>query len=303
MRLCRPKLETSIFKPQTLFMSVKKYFSLVKFAHTVFAMPFALVGYVLGVEYAGAGFEWRTFLLVILCMVFARSAAMGFNRYIDRDIDAKNPRTDKREIPSGKISPRAALIFVIVNALAFIVACFFLNRLVFYLSPVALAVILGYSLTKRYTSLCHFVLGLGLSLSPIGAYLAVTGAFAWLPLMFSFIVLLWSGGFDILYALQDEDFDTGEKLHSIPARLGQRRALWVSAIAHTACGAIAVATGILWDFGIWYAVGAVVFLLLLLYEHIIIKPGDLSRINAAFFTSNSLAGVVFGAFTVLDLLL
>ncbi len=276
---------------------------MVKFAHTVFAMPFAMIGYFLGITLGGAGFSWRTFLLVILCMVFARNAAMGFNRYADRKIDAQNPRTAGREIPSGKINPRAALAFVIVNVLAFIIACWFLNLLVFCLSPVALLVILGYSLTKKYTSLCHFILGMGLSLAPIGAYIAVTGSFACLPLMFSFIVLLWSGGFDIIYALQDEGFDRHEQLYSIPAKLGIKRSLRVSAVAHVVCGSIVVAMGIVWDFGIWYAVGAIIFLFLLLYQHLIISPKNLSRVNAAFFTSNGIASVAFAIFTILDLLL
>ena len=284
-------------------MSIKKYFSMVKFAHTVFAMPFALIGYFLGVVYAGAGFCWLTLLLVILCMVFARNAAMGFNRYTDRAIDAQNPRTDKREIPSGIIKPQAALAFVIVNAVAFMVTCLFLNSLVFYLSPVALLVVLGYSFTKKYTSLCHFILGCGLSLAPVGAYLAVTGIFNWLPVMFSFVVLLWAGGFDIIYALQDEDFDVRQQLHSIPAWLGIRRALGVSAAVHVVAGVLVVAIGIFWSFGIWYTTGAAIFLFLLLYQHLIIKPDDLSRVNAAFFTVNGIASVVFSVFTVLDMFL
>ncbi len=283
--------------------SIKKYLSLVKFAHTIFAMPFAMIGYCLGVVYAKVGFSWQTLLLVILCMVFARNAAMGFNRYIDRTIDAKNTRTDKREIPAGSIAPSTALLFVIINALAFMMTCWFLNRLVFYLSPVALLVILGYSLTKKYTSLCHFILGIGLSLAPIGAYLAVTGRFAWLPLMFSFMVLLWSGGFDIIYALQDEDFDKQEKLYSIPAKVGVYHALWISSIAHVLCAILIIVTGFVWNFGIWYAIGAVIFLFLLLYQHLIVKPTDLSRVNAAFFTSNGIASVVFASFTMLDLCL
>lgn len=284
-------------------MSIKKYFSMVKFAHTVFAMPFALIGYFLGVVYAGAGFCWLTLLLVILCMVFARNAAMGFNRYTDRAIDAQNPRTDKREIPSGIIKPQAALAFVIVNAVAFMVTCLFLNSLVFYLSPVALLVVLGYSFTKKYTSLCHFILGCGLSLAPVGAYLAVTGIFNWLPVMFSFVVLLWAGGFDIIYALQDEDFDVRQQLHSIPAWLGIRRALGVSAAVHVVAGVLVVAIGIFWSFGIWYTTGAAIFLFLLLYQHLIVKPDDLSRVNAAFFTVNGIASVVFSVFTVLDMFL
>jgi len=291
-------------------MSVKKYFSMVKFAHTIFAMPFAMIGYFLGIsptptlpQGEGVGFSWLTLLLVILCMIFARNAAMGFNRYADRVIDAKNPRTNQREIPSGVIKPQAALMFVIVNAVAFVVTCRFLNPLVFYLSPVALLVVLGYSLTKKYTSLCHFVLGIGLSLAPIGAYLAVTGIFDWLPVMFSFVVLLWVGGFDIIYALQDEDFDIQQRLHSIPAWLGIRRALYVSAAVHIVVVALVVTIGVFWNFGTWYATGAVIFLFLLLYQHLIVKPDDLSRVNAAFFTSNGIASVVFSVFTILDLFL
>jgi len=282
-------------------MLIKKYFSLVKFAHTVFAMPFAMIGYFLGVVYAGVGFSWQTFLLVVLCMVFARNAAMGFNRYVDRSIDAKNPRTGRREIPAGVIKPRAGLVFVIVNVVAFMLVCRLLNTLVFCLSPVALLVVLGYSLTKKYTALCHFVLGIGLSLAPVGAYLAVTGVFAWLPAMFSFVVLLWSGGFDIIYALQDEDFDIREHLHSIPAWLGKRHALSVSAFVHVVAGLLVVVIGIFWDFGLWYATGAAIFLFLLLYQHLIVKPDNLSRVNEAFFTSNGIASVIFAVFTILDL--
>jgi len=283
--------------------SILHYFSLVKFAHTIFAMPFAMIGYFLGVVNADAGFSWQTFLLVILCMIFARNAAMGFNRYSDRSIDAKNPRTEGREIPSGVIKPSAALIFVIVNAGAFIIACRFLNLLAFYLSPIALLVVLGYSLTKKYTSLCHFILGIGLSLAPAGAYLAVTGTFAWLPVMFSFVVLLWSGGFDIIYALQDKNFDVRERLHSIPAWLGIRRALYFSAVVHVIAGALVVFIGFFHDFGLWYATGAAIFLFLLMYQHLIVKPNDLSRVNAAFFTSNGIASVIFAAFTILDMFL
>ena len=167
----------------------------------------------------------------------------------------------------------------------------------------ALLVVLGYSLTKKYTSLCHFILGIGLSLAPVGAYLAVTGTFTWLPVMFSFVVLLWSGGFDIIYALQDEGFDVRERLHSIPAWLGIRHALSVSAFVHVIAGALLVVIGIFWDFGLWYATGTAIFLFLLTYQHLIVKSNDLSRVNAAFFTSNGIASVVFATFTILDLFL
>ena len=283
-------------------MSVKKYFSMIKFSHTIFAMPFAFVGYFLGViNIQNRVGEGLTLLLVALCMIFARSAAMGFNRYIDRSIDAKNPRTKNREIPAGKIKPREALIFVIINAIAFIITCRMLNNLVFYLSPVALLVVLGYSLTKKYTALCHFVLGVGLSLAPMGAYLAVTGTFAWLPAMFSLVVLLWSGGFDIIYALQDKDFDRREQLRSIPALLGLRRALILSVAVHALVAILTIVIGIFWNFGKWYATGAAIFIILLMYQHLIVKPNDLSRVNAAFFTANGIASVVFSAFIILDL--
>jgi 4-hydroxybenzoate polyprenyltransferase len=223
--------------------SVKNYLSLIKFSHTIFAMPFALIGFTLAwnllhwstssdvpgwnVNIYPAGLsstipvsfnEWVIrFLLVVLCMVFARSAAMAFNRFLDRRFDALNPRTAIREIPKGIISPRNALFFTILSCILFVATTFFINPICFFLSPVALAVVLGYSYTKRFTPLCHIILGLGLSLAPIGAYLAVTGMFAVLPVLFSFAVLFWVSGFDIIYALKDVDFDRSQKLYSIPA--------------------------------------------------------------------------------------
>ena len=208
--------------------SIRDYFSLVKFSHTVFALPFALIGFSLAVTYSGFEINLRLLLLVILCMIFARNTAMGFNRLVDKKFDGLNPRTSRREIPSGIISPGAATIFVIVNAVLFIVSSGFINRLTLILSPVALLVIMGYSLTKRFTSLCHFVLGLGLSLAPIGAYISVTGKFSLLPVLYSFIVLTWVSGFDIIYALQDDDFDKSNKLHSLPSAAGRKNALRIS---------------------------------------------------------------------------
>ena len=168
---------------------MNKYLSFVKFSHTIFAMPFALTGFFVALSEQSDGMDWRKLGLVVLCMVFARNAAMGFNRYLDRDIDATNPRTQNREIPAGAISPRAALAFVLANALAFCATTSFINAPCFFLSPVALAVVLGYSYTKRFTWLCHLVLGLGLSLAPVGAYLAVTGHFAWIPVLYGAAVL------------------------------------------------------------------------------------------------------------------
>lgn len=279
---------------------LRSYLSLVKFAHTVFAMPFAIMGYFLAVNTTEHSFDLFTFVLVILCMVFARNAAMGFNRYIDRDIDAKNSRTAIREIPKGIIKPSSALKFVVLNVLLFIVATWFINKLTFFLSPIALMVILGYSLTKRFTSFCHLVLGLGLSLAPLGAYLAVTGEFHWLPLVFSGIVLTWSGGFDIIYALQDESFDKKEKLKSIPVLLGKERALIVSVFLHAVSGFLVLFAGITAGLGTWYWIGAVAFLVILVYQHILVKPADLSKVNLAFFTSNGIASIVYALFFLLD---
>src|SRR6202012_3901816 len=219
---------------------MKKYFSLVLFAHTIFALPFAIIGFFLAVTTTDNRFNWVKLVLMLLCMVFARNSAMAFNRYLDRDIDAINPRPQKRDIPAGRISASSALTFTIINCCLLVITTFFINRLCFYLSPVALAVVLGYSATKRFTALCHLVLGLGLSLAPIGAYLVVTGSFSLLPVFFSLAVLCWVSGFDIIYALQDEDFDRNEKLHSIPAWLGKVNALRLSTLLHVFSAAFIV---------------------------------------------------------------
>jgi 4-hydroxybenzoate polyprenyltransferase len=288
---------------------MKKYLSLVKFAHTIFALPFALLGMFLGFEYLAVnGITadkplWQTFLLVLLCMVFARSAAMAFNRYIDRDIDANNERTAQREIPAGVIAPRQALAFVIVNSLLFVATAWLINPLCFMLSPVALLVVLGYSYTKRFTALCHLVLGLGLSLAPVGAFLAVTGQFQWEPVILGLAVLGWVSGFDIIYALQDEDFDRDHDLSSIPAWLGKNRALLVSSVLHFFTAGLILLFGILVQAGWVFWVGAGIFLVLLAYQHYLVKPSDLSRVNLAFFTTNGIASVVFACFAIGELLL
>ncbi|MEL6192497.1 MAG: UbiA-like polyprenyltransferase, partial [Bacteroidota bacterium] len=278
---------------------MKKYLSLVKFAHTVFALPFAFVGLFLGLyELSLQGLEldkpwWQSLVLVILCMVFARNAAMAFNRYIDRDIDAKNVRTQVREIPAGIISPKNALGFVILNSLLFVATTFFINPICFFLSPVALLVILGYSWTKRFTMLCHFVLGVGLSLAPVGAYLAVTGVFDWKPIILGIGVLTWVSGFDIIYALQDEEFDKDHKLNSIPAWLGKQNALHVSIGLHVLTALMMITFGVMIDAGWLYKFGTVFFILMLVRQHMLVSPTDLSRINLAFFTTNGIASVVF----------
>jgi len=279
------------------------YFSLVKFSHTIFAMPFAIAGYFIGATEPGYGFTLKTFLLVLACMVFARSAAMAFNRWADVRFDSLNPRTAVREIPSGKITPRQAMVFVVASSLLFIVSAGLLNRLTLVLSPVALAVILGYSYTKRFTPLCHLVLGLGLSLAPIGAYIAVTGQFSLLPVIYSFIVLTWVSGFDIVYSLQDDQFDRETGLYSIPAVMSRGKALAVSGALHFVTVALVVMAGAVAGSGIIYWAGAAIFVAMLIYQHLIVKPDDLSRVDLAFGTTNVIAGVIFGLAVVLDLLL
>lgn len=283
--------------------SIHHYFSLVKFSHTIFAMPFAVLGYFLGVQQNGGSPNWTIFLFVVLCMVFARNAAMGFNRWSDRAFDAANERTAVREIPAGKVSARAALIFVIANAVLFISTAFMINPICFYLSPVALATILTYSLTKRFTSLCHFALGLGLSLAPIGAYIAVTGRFDPLPLLFSLIVLLWTGGFDILYSLQDEEFDRRNDLHSVPSMLGRRRAMLLSSAVHVLVAVAVVLAGFGGMFHPIYWAGAAIFVALLIYQHRLVKPDDISKVNLAFGTTNGVAALVFCTVAVTSIIL
>jgi len=295
----------------TFGQRIQQYLSLIKFSHTVFALPFAMAGLTLGIKTrlaADPGWHWQSdflplFIKVLLCMVFARSAAMAFNRYLDRRFDAMNPRTAQREIPAGIIRPQHALIFTIVNCLLFVVTTWFINESCFYLSFVALFVILFYSYTKRFTALCHLVLGLGLSLAPIGAYLSVTGSFDILPVLFSLLVMTWVAGFDIIYALQDEGFDRSQQLHSIPASLGTRKALLVSDLLHVCSGLLVIAAGIQGGFGWLYWIGAAVYIGLLVYQHLLVKPNDLSKVNIAFVNTNSMASILFALFTILSLIL
>jgi 4-hydroxybenzoate polyprenyltransferase len=279
---------------------MKKYFSLVLFAHTIFAMPFAFIGFFLAISNTEEEFNWLKLLLMVLCMIFARSAAMAYNRYLDRDIDAQNPRTAIRDIPSGKISSNEALIFTIINSVFFILSTLFINKICFYLSPVALVVVLGYSYTKRFTPLCHLVLGLGLALAPIGAYLVVAGEFAMLPIYFSLAVLCWVSGFDIIYALQDEEFDRKNNLNSIPAWLGKERALKVSSILHILAVIFVAIPYFKSDLSWFYLAGVLFFAILLIYQHSLVKPKDLSKVDRAFFTTNGIASVVFASFFLLD---
>ena len=280
---------------------MKKYLSLVTFSHTIFAMPFAFIGFFLAISTTNHHFSWLKLGLMVLCMVFARNAAMAFNRYLDRDIDAKNPRTKVRDIPAGRISAKNALLFTLINCVLFIGATWFINLLCFYLSPIALLVVLGYSVTKRFTALCHLVLGLGLSLAPIGAYLVVTGEFALLPILFSLAVLCWVSGFDIIYALQDEDFDRAENLHSIPSYLGKKNALMVSNLLHVLAAVFVILPVFFTLLGWPYYIGLAIFIGMLIYQHQLVKPNDLSKVNFAFMTTNGIASVAFALCFLFDI--
>ncbi len=316
---------------------MKNYLSLVKFSHTIFAMPFAMIGFVLGCtlfsnddylyyqylgkfvssdhmfeinryvpeifrEYSTAYFIVTKLFLVLICMITARNAAMAFNRYIDRKFDEKNPRTAIREIPAGIITPKNALFFVIINCVIFIATTFFINRLCFYLSPVALAVVLGYSLTKRFTFLCHLILGIGLGLAPISAYIAVTGRFDVLPLLFSFAVLFWVSGFDIIYALQDEAFDKENNLYSIPSYFGQTNAKRISRFLHVCSAACIAYAGYYGHFHLLFLLGFIVFSGLLIYQHLLVIRFGLQKIDLAFFTTNGIASVLFALCVITDII-
>ncbi len=286
-----------------MLTTINKYLSLVKFSHTIFGLPFAIIGFCLAIHSGQATFSWQKFVLVLSCMVFARSAAMGFNRYIDRKFDSKNPRTVIREIPAGKISPAAALIFVIVCCLGFVISAYLINKLCFYLSPVALVVILGYSYTKRFTPLCHLILGVGLGLAPIGAYIALTEQFAVLPVLVSILVFFWVSGFDIIFALQDDEFDKSENLKSIPVYLGRKNALRLSEAFHFIAALLVITIYFYGNFGWLYLIGMLAFISLLVFQHVIVKPNDLSRVNLAFGTTNGIASLAFCVFVCCDIFL
>lgn len=296
-----PLALSSLHRKETM----KKYLRLVKFSHTVFALPFALLAFTLAVDFPGEGFSWYKLILVLLCMVFARNTAMGFNRWADRNIDKLNPRTATREIPAGVVSVKEAGAFVVFNALLFIIAAFMINMLCGFLAPVALTVVMGYSYTKRVTPLCHMVLGLGLALAPVGAWLAVTGAFDALPVLLGLVVLFWVSGFDIIYALQDIEFDREHDLRSIPSWLGAERALNVARIFHviSAAGLLLLGMSMLARYPetSWISwIGIFAFIGLLIYQHTQVKADDLSKVDLAFFTSNGVGSIVLGGLIILD---
>ena len=288
----------------SVFPTIKKYASLVKFAHTVFALPFALVAFLLALQEPGAKFTWVLLLQILGCMVFARNAAMGFNRWADREIDARNPRTEGRDIPTGRISPRKALAFTLVNAALFVAVAWTINPLCGGLSFVALVFLLGYSYLKRFTWLCHFGVGAALSIAPAGAFIAVTGYITWPIVLLSLTVFLWSSGFDILYSLADEEIDREQGLHSIPQRFGRKRAMAIATGVHLPIFVLIplflIQTGMT---DAWGIAAGIFFLAMLIWQHAIISPKDLSRLDAAFFTANGLASIVFCVLVYLSVLL
>ncbi len=269
------------------------YSRMIKLSHTIFALPFALASGILAARQVDVG--WGQWGLILLCMVTARSSAMGFNRIVDRDIDAANPRTAGREIPSGQISVGSAWAFTLGSAALFVVFAALLSPLTGWLSPIALAVIWGYSLSKRFTALCHVVLGVALGLAPTAVWIALTGTYGWTPFLLSLGVATWVAGFDIIYSCQDADFDAGAGLHSVPSRLGVKGALVVSALLHVVTiGALAAIPRVEQLQGPYW-IGLAVIAGVLIYEHSIVRPTDLSRINKAFFDLNGYISLLFFA--------
>ncbi len=273
------------------------------FSHTIFAMPFALIGFTYAVTCTEAQFQWVLLLQVVLCMIFARNSAMGFNRWADRDIDAKNERTADREIPANSISARTALAFVVVNALLFVVTACTINSLTALLSPVALFVVMFYSYCKRFTAAAHLVLGLGLAIAPVGAYIAVTGHFALAPIILAGVVLTWCSGFDIIYALQDAEFDRQEGLHSIPSKFSAKGALTISSLLHLLSAALLIYFTYLLPHSIWTTIGVVAFILILTAEHFLVTPTRQHNIGIAFGTLNGLASLMLAIFTIIGLVI
>jgi 4-hydroxybenzoate polyprenyltransferase len=272
---------------------LKTTLAMIKFEHTLFALPFAFLGAVMAAEGLPT---WWQILWITVAMVGARSAAMTFNRIVDRDIDAANPRTATRELPSGKLSVGFAWVFFLISVVVFLLAAFALNWLTLVLSPIALISILGYSYAKRFTPLAHMLLGLALAISPSAAWIAVRGALdSEVPLLLSLFVFMWTSGFGIMYACQDQAFDKKAGLQSIPARVGIKQSLWIARVFHAQAFVVLILLFIVTQLG-WIALAGVVAVgLLMIYQHTLVKATDLSRMNAAFFTTNAFVSVILFA--------
>ena len=276
---------------------------LVKFEHTIFALPFALISFLLAIRRSSGGFHGVTLFWIVVAMVGARSAAMAFNRLIDAEYDGRNPRTASRHLPAGLLSRAQVTLFLAVAVILFEVAAWRLNPLCLLLSPVALGAVLGYSYTKRFTAFCHLFLGFAIGIAPVGAWIAVRGTFDMTPLLLGGAVMFWIGGFDIIYALQDYDFDRDAGLFSLPKAIGKANALKVSRLVHALAVAILIAVGRLEHLHLLYFAGVLVVAGLILYEQRLVKPDDLSRVDMAFFTLNGWVSVSLFAFVLMDSLL
>ncbi len=283
-----------------VFKKIKILLDMIKFEHTIFALPFAYLGAFL----AARGFpSLRQCWWILVAMVGARTCAMGFNRIVDVPFDAKNPRTKDRALPSGKVKPKEAWAMVIIAAILYFWAAYELNSLAFKLSPIVLATVMFYSYTKRFTPLCHLFLGLAIGIAPTAGWIAVRGSVSYLPIILSIGVMFWVGGFDILYACLDEEFDKKIGLHSIPAKFGRRKAFWISGFFHAIAFGCFVAVGILAHLNWIYYLGVVITFILLVMQRIVVTPSDISRMNMAFFTLNGAISIVLFVATALALII
>jgi 4-hydroxybenzoate polyprenyltransferase len=285
-----------------MISKLRVFLEMIKFEHTLFALPFAFVGAILGAVTMEKRLpEWSECGWILLAMVGARTAAMGLNRVIDKAIDGRNPRTAMRAIPAGLLKSKDVLLFIVISLILLFWAAAQLNSLSLKLLPLAVFLLVFYSYTKRFTWACHIVLGLTIGLAPLGGWVAVTGSVTWTAIILYVTVALWTAGFDVIYACQDVDFDRKEGLHSIPARFGISRALGIARMLHALTAAGFALLLILTDLSWWYFAGMVVAAVLLLYEHRMVKPNDLSKLNAAFFTMNGVLSAVIFVFTFIDL--
>lgn len=282
--------------------TIRSYLELIRFSHTIFALPFALLAAILAWQQSESPFAWKELGGILLCMVFARSAAMAFNRLVDRDVDAQNPRTAGRHIPAGLLSVQSVTLFTILMSAGFIASTllFLPNRWPIYLSVPVLAFLLGYSLAKRWTSWCHYWLSAALMMSPLATWIALTGTVGLTPLLLALMIFFWVGGFDIIYACQDADFDRDQQLFSLPSRLGVPRALYLAFLSHVAAVISLFALWWLADLGTAFLIGVIVLSVILLYQHTLVSPGDLDRVNTAFFNVNALVSFGILALGCLD---
>lgn len=285
-----------------MLRKIKIFMEMIKFEHSIFALPFAFAGAILGaVAVDGRLPLWSEIAYIVMAMVGARSAAMGLNRLIDKAIDARNPRTSTRALPAGLLGTKEVVLFIIVSFALLFFAAYQLNPLAVKLLPIAVFMLVFYSYTKRFTWLCHVVLGMAIALGPLGGWVAVTGQVDGVAMLLFAAVALWTAGFDIIYACQDSEFDRKERLHSIPARFGNRRALAIARVFHVLTVVLFLVLFFISPLGWIYLAGVVIAALLLLYEHRLVKPDDLSKVNMAFFTMNGVLSIVIFAAVFFDL--